>query len=112
MSENDLCLQQPELTSRCCRDHFFISHAQSTGGDQANLIATNLEKRGAKVWYDQSATTITATSMEDGVRRSVVLLLLLTEGTLSRPFCQKEIRWARQYEVEIVGVYEADARRG
>jgi hypothetical protein len=29
--------------------HFFISHAQATGGDQANLLANNLEKRGVFV---------------------------------------------------------------
>jgi hypothetical protein len=32
--------------------HFFISHSQATGGDQANLITNHLEKRGLKIWYD------------------------------------------------------------
>ncbi len=40
--------------------HFFISHSQSTGGDQANVIASNLEKRGAKVWYDQVSAPASA----------------------------------------------------
>jgi hypothetical protein len=33
------------------KHHFFISHCQATGGDQANLLANNLEKRGCQVWY-------------------------------------------------------------
>ena len=37
--------------------------------------------------------------MEDGVKSSSVLLLLLTQGTLGRPFCQQEIRWAKKYEL-------------
>ena len=92
--------------------HFFIPHAQSTGGDQAAMITANLEKRGAKVWYDQNMNEITESSMEAGVHSSAVFILLLTAGTLARPFCQQEIRWARQYGVHIIGVHEADARRG
>ena len=40
------------------------------------------------------------------------MLLLLTKGTSSRPFFQKEIRWAKKYERQIIGVFEADSRRG
>lgn len=50
--------------------------------------------------------------MEDCVRRSGVVLLLLTKGTSSRPFFQKEIRWAKKYERQIIGVFEADSRPG
>ena len=35
--------------------HFFISHSQATGGDQANLLATNLEKKGLKIWVRAAA---------------------------------------------------------
>ena len=35
------------------RWHFFVSHAQASGGDQANLICTNLEIKGCQIWYDQ-----------------------------------------------------------
>jgi|EP01044_Picomonas_judraskeda_P028517 hypothetical protein len=44
--------------------HFFISHSQATGGDQANLITNHLEKRGLKIWYDNNMDDVTAEAME------------------------------------------------
>lgn len=35
-----------------CKWHFFISHLQRTGGDQAHCMYLILAKRGWKVWYD------------------------------------------------------------
>jgi hypothetical protein len=34
-------------------NHFFISHCQSTGGDQANAIYLELERLGFACWYDR-----------------------------------------------------------
>ena len=44
--------------------HFFISHSQATGGDQANLITNHLEKRGLKIWYDNNMDDVTAEAMK------------------------------------------------
>ena len=33
-----------------CTNHFFISHTQNTGGDQANAIYLELERLGFKCW--------------------------------------------------------------
>ena len=92
--------------------HFFISHAQATGGDQANLLSTNLQGRGCKVWYDMEMADITEQAMIDGVKRSCVVIVLLTPSMMSRPFCHLEMRTARDNEVPLIGVYEADERRG
>ena len=45
-------------------NHFFISHCQSTGGDQANAIYLELERLGFACWYvcttEQFAFMLTA----------------------------------------------------
>ena len=46
------------------RWHFFVSHAQASGGDQANLICTNLEIKGCSVWYVSHACTMLAPTGE------------------------------------------------
>ena len=91
--------------------HFFISHSQATGGDQANLITNNLEKRGLKIWYDNNMEEITESGMKEGVQKSKALIVLLTSGMMGRPFCQKEMKWALEFDLDIIGVAEQDPRR-
>lgn len=55
--------------------HFFVSHSQATGGDQANLITNHLEKRGLKIWYDNNMDEVTAEAMEHVSTSPLVLLL-------------------------------------
>ena len=50
--------------------------------------------------------------MHEGVRKSKAIIVLLTSGMMARPFCQKELRWAKKYSLEFVGVSEQDPRRG
>jgi hypothetical protein len=92
--------------------HFFISHSQATGGDQANLITSQLEKRGLKIWYDNNMDEITAEGMEKGVSESKAMIVLLTNGMMERSFCQKEMSWALTHGLTMVGVSEQDPRRG
>jgi hypothetical protein len=40
--------------------------------------------------------------MEEGVRLSDKVLVILSLSYFSRPFCDKELRWALQYDKEIV----------
>ena len=60
--------------------HFFLSHCQATGGNQANVLCLELQKRGYKVWYDNTMTLINKNGMCDGVRGSAVFLLFMSEG--------------------------------
>jgi len=77
------------------RWHAFVSHAQSTGGDQAQCLALALEADMAwAVWYDQNADVVTVSGMREGVELSAVFILFLSKGALSRPFVQFEIRTA------------------
>ena len=92
--------------------HFFISHCQATGGDQANLLCTNLETLGVKVWYDMKMPDLTEAAMVEGVKASVAMIVLLTPRVMSRPFCHLEMRTARDNGVRMVGIKEDDDRRG
>jgi hypothetical protein len=76
------------------------------------VITNNLEKRGLKIWYDNNMEEITESGMKEGVVKSKALIVLLTSGMMGRPFCQKEIRWALEFNLDIVGVAEQDPRRG
>lgn len=58
------------------------------------------------------ANDLTAEGMEEGVSKSRVLLIVLTKGFMSRPFCNHEVRWAKQYRCNIIGVVEDDPRHG
>ena len=95
------------------REHdFFISHAQRTGQDQAISLHAVLKEMGYNVWQDMSAVELTATAMERGVRNAKCVLLFLSDGLMSRPFCNKELRWAQIYGCKIIGVVEEDDRHG
>jgi len=102
-----------ELVPKEDREHdFFISHAQGTGQDQAMTLHAVLKDMGYKVWHDMSADKLTEIGMERGVRNAKCVLLFLSDGLMSRPFCNKELRWAELYGCTMIGVVELDERHG
>ena len=88
---------------------FFLSHYQSTGGDQVMTLELRLSAMGFHCWLDQNAATITKESMEDGVRGSKVFLLFLSQGVLTRPFCLFEIQTAMGEQKALMLMHETDA---
>ena len=46
---------------------FFLSHAQATGGDQAQAISLRLSGMGMDVWYDHRMADRSTEAMEEGV---------------------------------------------
>ena len=83
-----------------------ISHAQATGGDQANAIYLELERMGFQVWYDNRASDLTKDGMLAGIERAAAFLLFLSTGVLERPYCQLEIRHALALKKPIVLLHE------
>ena len=92
--------------------HFFISHYQTTGGNQASNICNELEMRGLKVWYDQNADTIDEAAMKEGVQRSTVFVLFLSHKVFTRKFCQMEILEAKKAKKPVLLIREEDDRFG
>jgi hypothetical protein len=88
----------------------FISYYQITGGDVAATLRFRLEKQQLSVLMDQAMAQINTTSMEKGVEESMGVILLLTKGVLSRPFCQMEIRKALALKKRVVMVHEPEPR--
>eukprot|EP01046_Picozoa_sp_COSAG06_P054981 COSAG06_NODE_9957_length_1782_cov_19.099822_2_plen_451_part_01 len=91
---------------------FFINHCQKSGQDQCRTLATELERRGCRVWYDMQAEDLTAAGMELGVAQSRNVLMFLSNELMSRPFCLSEQRWGIKYGCRFVGVVEKDSRHG
>ena len=101
---------------------FFLSHYQSTGGDQVMTLELRLSAMGFHCWLDQNAATITKESMKVGVKDSKVLvkyvsriactkvfLLFLSQGVLTRPFCLFEIQTAMGEQKALMLMHETDA---
>eukprot|EP00935_MAST-01C_sp_MAST-1C-sp1_P002035 g2035.t1 len=86
--------------------HFFLSHSQSTGADQANSLYLELERMGYVCWYDNRAEDLTKEGMRQGIIDSGAFIVFLSAGILSRPFCQFEIREAVAHKKLIVLIRE------
>ena len=59
-----------------------------------------------------AAEDLTEQGMESGVSQSRNVLIFLSDGLMSRPFCIKEQRWGIKYNCNFVGVVETDERHG
>eukprot|EP01043_Picozoa_sp_COSAG02_P010925 COSAG02_NODE_395_length_23127_cov_130.205663_9_plen_1340_part_00 len=109
--------------------HFFICHHQGSGGDQSNLLSDKLTQLGYSVWYDNNQNAIhrNLLGMQEGVRKSMCLLIFLSgrkesdgqpdrngeyEGTFTRWFCHEEMATAHAARLRCVGVKETDERHG
>ena len=92
------------------RYDYFINHCQSSGQDQCTTLCLLLQQAGATVWFDMQAQDLTAQGMEEGVSQARNVLIFLSDGIMSRPFCNAEQRWAKQYGCNLIGVIEKDKR--
>ncbi len=103
-------LDYPHVSFSERKYDFFINHTQATGADQCGKLALLLKGRGATVWYDMHADDLTKQGMEKGMSQSRNILIFLSKGTMKRPYCQAEQRWAKAYGCNFVGVIEVDNR--
>eukprot|EP00808_Paulinella_micropora_P012269 g57646.t1 len=90
--------------------HFFISHMQVEAAGDVGTLSSLLRKYGALVWRDMDAQDLTEQGMCQGVGDSLVFVLFLTNGVLSRPYCLKEIWWAIKLKKPFLIVSELDKR--
>ena len=101
----------------------FLSHIQRTGQDQIGEISQNLQSRECvdritqktrkvEVWHDMEAKNLTAVGMEAGVAQSAAFVIFLSKGYMSRPFCRKECRWAKRYNLKFIGIVEHEEDHG
>eukprot|EP01050_Picozoa_sp_SAG11_P005421 SAG11_NODE_382_length_9923_cov_29.276771_10_plen_751_part_00 len=90
----------------------FVTHAQGSGQDQCKWVYEKLTQAGYSVWYDMEERNLTAQGMEEGVSQCRTVLIFLSDGYFTRPFCVKELRWAKLYGCALVGLVEKDTRHG
>lgn len=66
---------------------------------------------GAAFWIDVEKNP-TASGMEEGVKECTDFILFCTEGITESQWCQMEMRWALEYQKNIIVVTETDDRHG
>lgn len=92
--------------------HFFISHAQSSGGDQVHSLTKELQIRGCTVWWDQELETeISEETMKNGISMSMVVVVFLTRYSMERYFTQIEVRHAINEKLPLIVMIELDQSR-
>ena len=81
---------------------FFLSHFQLNGGEQMKSLYLELKAEAGKhAWYDKYNNP-TKEGMLDGVARSTVFILFLTNEIFTRPFCLLEIREALRLQKPFI----------
>jgi hypothetical protein len=85
----------------------FLSHRQINGADLAQAIKLQLELAHPMIRVFLDVDDLNNIHiLEENVKNSTNLLLLITEGVLERPFVQKEIRSALAYQKNIIVVHD------
>ena len=80
------------------RWEFFLSHAQATGGDQAQATYLRMKSRGKSCWYDNAMSDRSTEAMEEGVRCCGTFVLFLTSPNKGN-WSEVSEREARQDEI-------------
>lgn len=81
----------------------FLSHYKVQAGAEARYLKDSLDQMlGCPVYLDSSNLADLRSLFDEGVRGSEVLVLLLSEGLLTRPWCLLEIREAMRLKKPIV----------
>ncbi|CAE8644949.1 unnamed protein product [Polarella glacialis] len=92
---------------------FFLSHKQSNAQDTVQNLMMILTARlpGVSFWLDVEQDP-TEKGMRHGVQNSKDVLIYLTTGLVESKYCQMEMRWALEFEKNIILVMETDERHG
>lgn len=99
-----------ENNSSRMKYHFFISHFQLEASGDVGTLYYLFDSLGINVWRDMNVQLLTELSMKQGVYDSEVFILFLTNSTLSRSFCIKEITWAIEFNKPIIILVEQEDR--
>jgi hypothetical protein len=81
----------------------FLSHYKAEAGAEARYLKDSLDKMlSCPAYLDSSTLADLRELFRSGVRQSEVLVLLLSQGVLTRPWCLLEIREAVRLQKPIV----------
>jgi len=90
--------------------HIFLSYAQKDSSGMATSLYFAFRRCGLRTWFDNFETDVTESGMKAGVRNSQVFVACLTTHYLTRPWCLREIAWARAAGKSIIFIRETDRR--
>merc|ERR1711871_535238 len=89
---------------------FFLSHAQATGGDQAQTTSLRLKAKRKTCWYDRAMDDKSTEAMEEGVRCCGTVLLFLTARKNSDWASASEELATQDHKVKLVSRLQARFR--
>ena len=86
--------------------YYYISHMQAEGATIAEKFFASMEKRGKKCWLDVQMDERDAEAMENGIKNSDVVLVIVSPNYFTRPFCIKELEWSVKYMKPMIVVID------
>jgi hypothetical protein len=90
---------------------FFLSHFQAETAALAEGVYGALVDAGYSVWFDVEMPQRSEAAMEEGVRGSNKFIALASPKYFERPFCLKELRWARDAGKTVVPCHDRDDKK-
>ena len=81
---------------------WFITHMQTEASTLAEGIYHEFRNRGLRVWLDVKTPERDEAAMREGILKSAKVLVIITVSYFTRPYCIKELRWARDAGKDIV----------
>ena len=88
----------------------FISHTQQE--EKAKLLASelfaSLTHRGYAPWLDVKMRDKSELAMKEGVKNSKCCIVIMTDKYFTRPFCLKELAWAREAQVPVLPIVHVE----
>mmetsp|Transcript_11271 Transcript_11271/g.25669 ORF Transcript_11271/g.25669 Transcript_11271/m.25669 type:complete len:706 (+) Transcript_11271:148-2265(+) len=94
----------------------FLSHLQRNGQDAIISMQMFLQQAqpSIKIFIDLDVDMRGDLSgtLEEGVKKCGAFIFFITDGILKSEWCMRELRWAVQYDKNIVLVRETDERHG
>ena len=98
----------------------YMCHTQDTGGAQTHVVAGEFRERYGMCtkgeppgpWLDKWMPSCDAMAMEKGISECKVFFIMMTKGIMSKPYPIMEMRWAKMYNLPVVGVMDKNSAGG
>eukprot|EP00924_Labyrinthula_sp_SR-Ha-C_P004758 augustus_masked-scaffold_1-processed-gene-10.7-mRNA-1 protein AED:1.00 eAED:1.00 QI:0/0/0/0/1/1/2/0/1056 len=94
-----------------CRYHCFLSYRQEDSIDLVGRLYEQLENRGFRCWYDQELNnggSLNWQAMEEGVKHSMVYILILSDNVFKSSYVQQEVIAATESKRKIFLLHHPD----
>lgn len=110
LQRNDTSEDIPDALNPPGHWDIFSSHMQLEGGVFAEGVFAWCRENGLSNWLDVKMDERDEAAMEEGVRNSKKVLVIISPSYFKRAFCIKELEWAVKYEKQMVVVIDTNLK--